>query len=293
MKFITYLIIGFLSIALPSSAQKQKNENSLLWEISGKDLKKPSYLFGTYHFAGKDFIDTMKVLQKKLSQSDAIVGELVIDSSVAVKLMPHMMLKDNSLDKLLSPEQFELVNAYLKKVSGYDLKLLNAMKPVAVQMTLMQFTAPKTISATNPALDQYVQDYAKTNHKKVFGLETVEDQAVILFGNSLERQKELLLKSVTNEEKNKKEAQNLYANYIAQDLEELEKLFVKSEDYTQEELDQLLKNRNAKWMTQLPSLMQNQSLFIAVGAGHLVGKDGLINALKVKGYTVKPLSTNN
>lgn len=293
MKFIAYLLIGFLSITLPSSAQQQKKGNSLLWEISGKGLKKPSYLFGTYHFAGKDFIDTMKVLQAKLSQADAIVGELVIDSSVAVKLMPHMMLKDNTLDKLLSTEQFELVNAYLKKVSGYDLKLLNAMKPVAVQMTLMQFTAPKTVSPTNPALDQYVQEYAKANQKKVIGLETVEDQAVILFGNSLERQKELLLKSVINEEKNKKEAQTLYANYIAQNLEELEKLFVKSEDYSQEEMDQLLKNRNQKWMTQLPVLMQNQSLFIAVGAGHLVGKDGLIKGLQAQGYTVKPIYSSH
>ncbi|MBC7614515.1 MAG: TraB/GumN family protein [Pedobacter sp.] len=289
---IKYLLIGFLSLSLNSKAQQKKIENSLLWEISGNGLKKSSYLFGTYHFAGKDFIDTMKVLQTKLGMADAIVGELIIDETMVAKLTPHMLMKNNFLDKLLTPNQYQLVAAYLKKISGYDLKLFNLMKPVAVQITMMQFTAPKTISETNPALDQYIQDYGKANNKKLIGLETVEDQATILFGNNLERQKVLLLKSIANEEKIKKEGQKLYDYYITQNLQELEKLFVKSDDYTQEELDQLLKNRNVKWMAQLPTLMQNQSLFIAVGAGHLVGEDGLIKALKVKGYEVKPLNVS-
>ena len=292
MKIIISFLIAVTSVGLSAHAQKKKVENSLLWEISGNGLKKPSYLFGTYHFAGKDFIDTMKVLQTKLSIADAVVGELVIDETMAAKLTPHMLMKNNFLDKLLSPDQYKAVAAYMKKVSGYDLGLFNSMKPVAIQMTLMQFTAPKSISETNPALDQYVQDYGKANNKKVIGLETVEEQASILFGNSIERQKELLLKSVADADKNKKEGQLLYEYYLAQNLEELEKLFFNSDDYSPEELDKLLKNRNVKWMSQLPEMMQNQSLFIAVGAGHLIGKDGLINALKVKGYTVKPLQSD-
>ncbi len=97
---IKYLLIGFLSLALSSKAQQKKAENSLLWEISGKDLKKPSYLFGTYHYAGKDFIDTMKVLNEKLNQADIIVGELIIDSTLTSKLVPFMVMVDNSLDQL-------------------------------------------------------------------------------------------------------------------------------------------------------------------------------------------------
>jgi len=292
MKIISYLLIGFLSISLSGKAQQKKAENSLLWEISGNGLKKSSYLFGTYHFAGKDFIDTMNVLQTKLSMADAVVGELIIDHTVAAKLASYMVMKNNFLDQLLTAEQYQLVADYLKMVSGYDLKLFNSMKPMAVQMTMMQFTAPKTISAANPALDQYFQDYGKTNAKKIIGLETIEDQATILFGNSLERQTESLLKSVIDEEKTKKEGQRLYANYITQNLEELEKLFLEADGYTQQELDQLLKNRNVKWVAQLPNLMQNQRLFIAVGAGHLIGKYGLIKLLRLQGFTVKPLATN-
>jgi uncharacterized protein YbaP (TraB family) len=292
MRIFIYLIIGFLTIGTNSKAQTKKAENSLLWEISGNGLKKTSYLFGTYHFAGKDFIDTMEVLQSKLNHADAIVGELVIDSTVAMKLGGYMLMKNNFLDKLLSAEEYQTVANYLKKIGGYDIKLFNSMNPAAVQVIILQLIAPKTFTANNPALDQFFQDYSKTTNKKLFGLETVEDQAYVLFGNSLERQKQLLLKSIKNEEENKRDSQKLYDNYIAQNLDELEKLFVKSDDYSQEELDKLLKNRNQKWLAQLPMLMENDGLFIAVGAGHLIGNDGLIKGLKKLGYTVKPLATN-
>jgi len=290
---IKYLLIALLSISISSNAQQKKSENSLLWEISGNGLRKPSYLFGTYHYAGKDFIDTMKVLNTKLNQADMIVGELIIDSTLTSRLVPFMIMMDNSLDKLLSPTEYQKVADYLKKVSGQDLKQFNVMKPVMVQLTILKFTAPKSsITPTNPALDQYIQDYGKANQKIVIGLETAEDQAVVLFGSSLKRQKELLLKSLGDEKKNKKESQKLYEDYIAQDLTSLEKTFTKLADYTQEEFDAIIKNRNAKWIAQLPDLMHNGSLFIAVGAGHLVGQDGLIEQLKAKGYEVKPLATN-
>lgn len=292
MRLIKYFLICFLSTGLTAQAQQKNKENTLLWEISGKGLQKPSYLFGTYHFAGKDFIDTMTVLNAKLNQADAVVGELVMDNTLATKLMPHMLMKNNFLDKLLSPDEYQLVANYLKKVSGYDLKLFNSMKPAAVQLTLLGFTAPKTFSKENPALDQYFQDYGKAKGKKLLGLETVDDQAKVLFGSSLERQKELLLKGIKEEEKSKVEAQKIYDYYISQNLKELTVLFNMMEGYSQEEIDQLLKNRNQKWIEQLPALLQGQSLFIAVGAGHLVGKDGLINGLQKAGYTVKPIATN-
>lgn len=292
MRFISLLLISILGIGISAHAQKPEEENSLLWEISGKGLANPSYLFGTYHFAGKDLIDTMNVVKEKLSKADAIVGEIVIDETMAAKLAPFMVMTNNFLDKLLTPAEYEKVATYLKKISGYDLKLLNSMKPVAVQLTMMQFTAPKTISATNPAIDQYVQEYAKANNKEVIGLETIEDQADILFGSSLERQKELLLKNVAEEEKSKIEAQKMYNSYKSQNLVELENFFKNSDDYTPEELDKLLKHRNEKWLAQLPKLMKDKSLFIAVGAGHLLGTDGLIKRLKEMGYNVKPLSTS-
>lgn len=292
MRLIQYLLIALICTSLSSKAQSKKTENSLLWEISGKDLQKSSYLFGTYHFADKGFIDTMKVLNEKLNLADAVVGELVMDKEMAMKLAPYMMMKENTLDSLLTPKEFKMLNDYLKTIGKYDLSKMNKLKPVMIQTIIVQALAPKTFTATNPAIDQYIQDYGKANHKKVFGLETVEDQAKVLFGSDLIRQKEMLIKSVKEVNKIKKGTQKLHQYYITQNLKKLAKMFTSSKDFTAAEMDGLLKNRNDKWMAQLPKMMQNQSLFIAVGAGHLIGKDGLIKGLRAQGYTLNPVATN-
>lgn len=288
--FTAILLVNFL-LTPAFEGKAQKLERSLFWEISGKDLKKPSYLFGTYHFADKGFADTMKQVNAKLAAADVIVGELIIDSSMAIKLMPYMMLKNTSLDQLLSPVEYQAVASYMKRAANLDLKNFNAFTPVAVQTFMEQVNAPKTFTATNPPIDQFFQDYARKEGKKLVGLETLEEQAAVLFGSSLARQKEQLLKSVKDEEKNKEESRKMYPLYVAQDLESLG-IFFENDNYTSEEMDRLLKDRNLKWMAQLPLLMKDNSLFIAVGAGHLIGNEGLIKGLRRLGYTVKPLRTD-
>jgi len=293
MKHFKYILILFLFVGLGAQAQKSLKTNTLLWEISGNGLKKPSYLFGTYHFAGKAFLDSMKNVNAKLASSDIVIGELLLnDSQLPQKLMPFMQLKDTTLNKILTGEEYSVVANYLQEISGYDLKFLNGMNPAAVQMMILQFTAPKTIGKDNPALDIYFQDYATAHKKKILGLETIEDQGKTLFGGTLERQKEQLLDNIKNKEKYKKQGEDLYQFYIHQNLEAIKNLFAKKDGYTEEEFERLIKNRNQIWVAELPEMIKNESAFIAVGVGHLVDKWSLITLLKEKGYTVKPIPTN-
>ena len=48
----------------------------------------------------------------------------------------------------------------------------------------------------------------------------------------------------------------------------------------------MIKKRNDNWMQTLPALFKKQSNFVAVGALHLAGSDGLVEQLKRMGYTV-------
>ena len=77
--------------------------------------------------------------------------------------------------------------------------------------------------------------------------------------------------------------------YKSQQLNEIENLFTKSELGLEEHQDILLDNRNKNWVGQLKNIMKTNAVFIAVGAGHLVGKMGLIELLRKEGYTLKPL----
>jgi len=293
MMKIKLLLVAFLGFSITLSAQTKKATNSLLWEISGNGLKKPSYLFGTHHLIPAKFADTMKVLQEKLQSADAVVGEIVMDSTMQKKMAPFLMMKDNTLDSLLTKAEFKEVEDYFKtKQPGFELKQLNNFKPAMVSLMIMLFDNPDMLKDVGEGIDNSFQAYAKKNAKSLYGLETAEYQGALLFDGDLQKQKKALLKSIREIAKSKQKMQELKTYYLTQDIDKLTDLFKIQDEENKEFITELLKNRNKRWLDQLPTMMQNQSLFIAVGAGHLVGAEGLIKGLQLKGYILKPVATN-
>lgn len=292
MKNIKLLVIAFLGLTLSLNAQTKKATNTLLWEISGKGLKKPSYLFGTHHLTSRKFADTMKVLQEKLKSVDGVVGEIVMDSTVQQRMAPFLVMKNNTLDSLYTKAEYKEIDDYIKaKNPDIDLKELNTFKPAMVGILIMLLDNPE-IKDTADGVDDSFQKYAKSNAKSLYGLETAEYQGALLFDGDLQKQKKALLKSIRESDKNKLKIKELKNYYLAQDMDKLTNFFKIQDEETKEFMTELLKNRNKRWLDQLPVMMQKESLFIAVGAGHLVGDEGLIKGLIAQGYTLKPVATH-
>jgi len=290
---IKLLLVAFLGFSIALSAQTKKTTNSLLWEISGNGLKKPSYLFGTHHLIGAKFADTMKVLQEKFKSTDAVVGEIVMDSTTQTKMAPFLVMKNNTLDSLLTKSEYKEVEDYFKsKQPGFELKQLNNFKPAMVAIMMMLFESPDMLKDIGEGMDDSFQKYAKKNGKSLYGLETAEYQGALLFDSDLQKQKKALLKSIREVDKSKQKMEELKTYYMTQDIDKLTELFKNQDEESKEFMTELLKNRNKRWLDQLPALMQKQSLFIVVGAGHLVGTEGLIKGLQLKGYILKPVATN-
>lgn len=292
MKNIKLLLVAILGFGLSLNAQTKKATNTLLWEISGNGLKKPSYLFGTHHFTSRKFADTMRVLQEKLKSVDGVVGEIVMDSTVQGRMAPFLMMKNNTLDSLFTPAEYKEVDDYIKaKNPDIDLKALNTLKPALVSIMIMLLDNPEIKEITD-GIDDSFQKYAKSNAKSLYGLETAEYQGALLFDSDLQKQKNALLKSIRESDKNKLKIKELTTYYLTQDMDKLTDFFKTQDEETKEFMTEMLKNRNNRWLDQLPALMGKESLFIVVGAGHLVGGEGLIKGLQVKGYTLKPIATN-
>ncbi len=292
MKKIKLLFIALLGLGLSLNAQTKKATNTLLWEVSGNGLKKPSYLFGTHHFTDRQFADTMQVLQAKLKSVDGVVGEIIMDSTLQGRMAPFLVMKNNTLDSLFTPAEYKEVDDYIKaRNPAVNLKQLNRFKPAMVGVLILLLDNPDLKNVTN-GTDESFQKYAKSNAKSVHGLETPEYQGALLFDGDLQKQKKALLKSVRESDNNKIKLKELTGYYLAQDIDKLTDFFKTQDEETKEFMTEMLKNRNQRWMDQLPALMEKESLFIAVGAGHLVGADGLIKGLQAKGYTLKPIATN-
>jgi uncharacterized protein YbaP (TraB family) len=290
MKRIILLLLTS-ALALNVARAQTSTNKSLLWEISGNGLNNPSYLFGTYHFAGKSLVDSLSGIKTYFNNCRTVVGELLTADSTDMKgLTAAMMLSDgNTLEKIYSPEEYKLIGDYLKQVTKMDISGLNGLKPVAVQLVLLSFTMPKTFSDANPGIDQYFQQEGKKQNYKLLGFETMAEQSALLFSSSIDEQKKDLLESILKKDEEKSEGEKLYALYLQQDLDGIDKIITTTlaKGGKPELSDKMLKDRNLKWLVKIPAIIKEQPTFIAVGAAHLVGQYGLINQLRLKGYTVK------
>jgi uncharacterized protein len=283
------LFLNFSSYAQKSKSKEDKK--GLLWEISGNNLKKPSYLYGTFHLLNQDYLDSLKGWQDKLNQSNVIVGEVVMDSSKLQQLYASMMMK-------VSPEEYQKTAAFLKEVSGFDLQMFNTFKPMALStfLTIMAWAKnnPGGYNPQKATMDVYFQNIGKKQNKELKGLETIEEQTTLLFEDfSLQRQKEMLVAMVQDKDKTLSSLLSMDKCYRAQDLVCLQEMMYSKEwNYTEEDMNKLLNNRNKAWIPQLSSIMEKDPAFIAIGAGHLPGKEGVIHLLREKGYTLKVMELN-
>jgi uncharacterized protein len=294
--FAMNLLIGFyLLLALPlQAAGGDSLDHALLWKVSGKGIKQPTHLFGTYHLMTNEFTNNIKGLKKAYKKSNVVVGEILLSADLSAQLMPYMILQQGTLDSLLGKERFDSLDAALKSRAGLSAMIFKKMKPAAVY-TIFATTELKKSglleSGKGSPMDMYFQEEARKKKKGVKGLETIEQQAGILFGGStLERQAEMLMEYVRkggsgSAEQNKK----MKDCYAAQDLNCLAGMMSTSE-FSDSETSELLDKRNNAWVPQLEAWMKNNSLFVAVGALHLTGETGLINQLRKLGYTVEPVS---
>lgn len=294
-KIILFYIftISFWSINFKLNSQTQ--QATLLYKVSGNGLKQNSYLWGTYHLLSKRFLDLeKKKVNQALKKCKGVVVEMVMDSKSGLKLAPYLFAKDSALDVIFSKTEYDSIAQLLKTEADLNLASFNKMKPFVVHATLLKNSKAKSISDAakygNSAMDVDFVSYAKTNSLTVNALETIEEQAKLLYSGSILTQKKMLLAMLRDFETVKKMQDSLYFSYKREDVKTIENLFNDPSIGNYEmDMEALLKNRNLNWMQKLPNLFAERSQFVAVGAGHLFGKDGLITLLSAAGYKVEPV----
>lgn len=273
---------------------QQAVENALFWKIQRHDLPAPSYLFGTFHLMGSHYVDSLDGVMEEFRKCKAVVGEILLDSSITMKLMVAARLEGTTLDKLLTPEDFRAADEWFKELSGRDLSMFIAMNPVTIQNLMMAMLQQKYYpypEADNEPMDLYFQRLARAQQKELIGLENIDVQINALFKQfPLARQAEMLSDFVRNRDRALNELRQMNASYRRGDLANLEQLLAE-QNYKKSESAILLDNRNMKWMEILPGIFQQQSTFVAVGALHLAGETGLVSLLRNAGYIVTSLTT--
>jgi uncharacterized protein YbaP (TraB family) len=271
-----------------SALVTNSGNNTLLWEVSGNGLQQNSYLFGTFHLMCKGDILLSDQLKKAIANTGSVYMELDMDDPSVMMggLLMINMKGGKKLKDLYTEEEYNKLSNFFKDSLHTSLSFLQSTKPYFLVAMLYPKMMPcKTVSG----VEEELMKIAKANQKQINGLETMQFQASVFDSIPYEEQAKELLKSIDSMNEYAKYFDTMVQVYKSQQLSAMEDLFNKSEFGMEEHQDILLDNRNKNWVSQLKTIMKKQPVFVAVGAGHLVGEKGLIALLKKEGYKLRPL----
>jgi len=316
------LILLLLSLGISTCAQAPEKEG-LLWKISGKDLKQPSYLFGTAHGFSGEFLNKVNGFWEVFDSIQQLVVEMDT-ANININRIDSLMKfyeKDKFLPEgvkypdLLDKNELHTLDSALQNVWGInsnDVKLrpralYDAInKQLTINKKLLDFSMD-SIPENNPirfmaalnggiVMDVYIMNKAKEKGYKIVGLETVEYQM------KLKMQPDIPLtldaKSLVAKLKNRQELMKILGNnavdaIFTQDLKKYientnlaTSLSDLGDSYINSPIDEI-KKRNLNWIPMIELLIQKQPSMIAVGVGHLPEEYGLINLLRQRGYEVE------
>ncbi len=287
-KFLSFLLLSFLATPL-LQAQKQ---NSLLWEVKAPNGA-TSYLFGTNHLVGSDYLKTHEKVDKAFQNSKTVVVEMLVDSTKIMEMTMMGMMPGNSMRNLLDSADYALLTERVQEELGMDMTMLDIMKPVMIStflsLAMAEESTPDELNYAGAPLDLFFANNGKKQGKEIVPLETMMEQAEILYNSTtIEEQANELMDLLKDEKKADKISTEILEAYVEENLDRMWKLM---EEYGSDfaGMDALLDDRNMKWIGKLKPVLDNGNAFIAVGALHLPGKIGLIELLKTEGYKLKPV----
>lgn len=281
----------FVLFSLLLASQVFAQTDGLLWKVSGNGLSKPSYIFGTIHLYCNPENLMTPVLQDAAKSSDVVAMELNLnDYNTLVAIYTSSMVPvKKPLKDLLSKSQYKTVDSVIRVVLKDSISTYNGKSPIAMMGYL--YSSESVIGCTQPMpVDFTVANLAKQLGKETYGLESFEFQDSLLKAIPDSIQVKWLMDFCGNMGKAKKEFGEFISSYNAQSSKQLYHLSVTVSPEMQLYKDVLLTNRNNAWVNFLKENMSTYAIFMAVGAGHLGGDDGLIAQLSKAGYTVTPVT---
>jgi hypothetical protein len=287
---VLVVAVGIVA-ARPASPEAMPYADGVLWRVETAEGLS-NYVFGTLHSSDERITSLPEPVSEALAETRTLAIEVVLDNAAIFKLGRAMMLPNGKrLDALLTSKQV----AQLKDVAAHyhmPFTMVTRFKPWAAMIV---FSLPpaeqlRTAAGKKP-LDESLRVQAEAAGRTVVGLETVDEQIETLDG-MVEADQMLLLNSTLEQAG---EIERMFAAlreaYLARDLAAVYDLLnaAKIDDDTGavERFEQrLVIDRNRRMVERMGELLQEGDAFVAVGALHLPGQQGILQLLADRGYRV-------
>lgn len=270
-------------------------DRALLWKIEGNGVKTKSYLFGTVHLIDKEHFHFPKKLQKIVAKSDVLAMEIagLPDPAEALKLS---MLEDGSFFDFFTEVQTDSILVWVEEhtsMTGKSFKMVvGKLKPFVVSQMLVELDEknPNRGMENKESYEVELEAIAEEKGLEIAGFETVIEQMGFFDSFTDEQQTDMVMSTIRDEYgSTSEEMDKMMALFDDQNIDGLYQMIGEEEGITEEMNDLILTDRNKRWIPKIESMISEKSTFIAVGAGHLGGPEGVIRLLEAKGYTLTPV----
>lgn len=298
--FLLFVTFIFSSNTFFGQTTMPKKYPSLLWEITGNGLKKPSYLYGTMHVSDKVAFNLTDSFFVAIKSCDAVALELDMDGWMDdIMEMRKANTYKNTTGFIYRPSGFYKGALALDIPTKKDLKDLLQFTPKISNNLLYRNNRYQSDYEEDNYLDVFIFQSGKKLNKKIFGLEnykvteefsnraTIESSEEIKdekIRDDEEEQTRLRLKQLTNDKTYSEVLEDAYRKGDLDMLDSLNKL-----SYDPFFRKYMLIERNKIMAIRMDSIMKLMPLFTGVGAAHLPGEEGVIELLRKMGYTIKPI----
>lgn len=264
---------------------RSSSSNSILWKLDGKDLKSPSYLFGTVSGIPKgDYKIPPKVIDA-LNNTSRVYLEVILPTEMG-KYQPYM-IGAASISSQITKEEVTFVNEYLNKRLGYDLASLDDFIPLIIEKMIHD----KKDTGPRRSIEDEITAYTNQVGKPLAGLSSMEELLLMAAKALTAPNYPMYIQKIEKINTPQKEIAALIDEaYRREDLIKVKRLLDEYEVFgTLEDFQKAMTERNLLWADRMSAIMTESPTFFAVKAAQLVDDSGLINLLRKKGYTVTPV----
>jgi uncharacterized protein YbaP (TraB family) len=281
--------LAVLSLCLATPAQAKTGGHPAMWKLSDRDTT--IYLFGTFHLLPDGQSWRTPAFDKALAAAGELVLEVPdLDDPAAVQEAAKKVGVVADLPPLAErvPEEKRAALAQMLSESGFPAGGLDRLKTWMAALALVSVTYKRLGLLPNSGVELSIVGPFKARGKPVSGLETLGEQFGFFDHLSEESQRKFLLGVLDSPEQTKKQFAEMLAAWSKGDVPGIARTFDDETQMSPELRQVLMAQRNARWAEWIKKRMDRPgTVFIAVGAGHLAGKDSVETMLKAKGLKVK------
>ncbi|TAD83028.1 MAG: TraB/GumN family protein [Bacteroidetes bacterium] len=282
-------ILILLCCSTPSFAQTVTK--TLLWEVRKPGNTNVSYLFGTFHYVSTKFFDALAIANSKLAQSDILYVERAKQvSDESATSLKNEKWNPAKWKSYLSQAQDSIFKKFTSKSEDTSLYYY---APLAVSLNVhalyTKYFCEDDYSSLE-LMDHHIESVARKTNKKVFSLDTRQDDIIHAASNANSYSQDSLLiagciRYMSNMLDENLEDCDIISKYKKFDIDyDFETDFTKSKSPSV-----LLIERNNLWINILKKSFVKNNCFVAVGLRHLFYQQGLIQQLRKLGFTVEPV----